>query len=378
MTDRKETTKKAVKKKSAKTTKPGAKHVRTEQIRLVVGFVFLAISIYLFFAFGSFLFNAGADQSKLQIDWWKLVKDSGIKVENITGKTGAWLADVFINRWFGYSSFFFIYLLVLYGAQLLNLKVKSLLSKTIKTLLLILWLSITLGFVFGSKYGTMNSYPGGSYGYHIALWLNSLVGKIGTFFVLLVSLLTYLVFAFENFVHLFKKSKSPKKDPEGELLNNNEITPKSDKKAEKVTLIDLDDTPDPVDESEDIADGYTEPNTFQDIETDDENSSDEVSTKTIIGDEDEDGLEMTVEKKEELVGEYENQPLEDYDPTLDLSHYQYPSIDLLDDYSHLKSEVSDEELIENKNKIVETLRNFKIEITKIKATIVMTIENHCD
>jgi S-DNA-T family DNA segregation ATPase FtsK/SpoIIIE len=71
--------------------------------------------------------------------------------------------------------------------------------------------------------------------------------------------------------------------------------------------------------------------------------------------------------------EFENQPLEDYDPKLDLSHYNYPSVDLLEDYSHLKSKVSDEELIENKNKIVETLKNFKIEIVKIKATIGPTV-----
>ncbi|HKM93581.1 MAG TPA: DNA translocase FtsK, partial [Prolixibacteraceae bacterium] len=96
-------------------------------------------------------------------------------------------------------------------------------------------------------------------------------------------------------------------------------------------------------------------------------------TKTIVIESDDDDLEMTVEIKAETTEEYENRPLEDYDPTLDLSHYEYPSIDLLEDYSHLKSEVSDDELKENKNRIIETLRNFKIEITKIKATVGPTV-----
>ena len=63
----------------------------------------------------------------------------------------------------------------------------------------------------------------------------------------------------------------------------------------------------------------------------------------------------------------------DYDPTLDLSSYKYPTIDLLDDHASGNAEVSNEELISNKNKIVETLRHYKIEITKIRATIGPTI-----
>ena len=63
----------------------------------------------------------------------------------------------------------------------------------------------------------------------------------------------------------------------------------------------------------------------------------------------------------------------DYDPTLDLSSYKYPTLELLDDHCLRNAEVSNEELISNKNKIVETLRHYKIEITKIRATIGPTI-----
>ena len=67
MVDRKKTTKKTAKKSPPKTKNKANTQARKEQIKLIAGFVLLAVSIYLLFAFGSFLFNAGADQSKLQI-----------------------------------------------------------------------------------------------------------------------------------------------------------------------------------------------------------------------------------------------------------------------------------------------------------------------
>ena len=65
--------------------------------------------------------------------------------------------------------------------------------------------------------------------------------------------------------------------------------------------------------------------------------------------------------------------LEDYDPTLDLPHYKMPTIDLLEKHDSENSTVTNEELVSNKNKIVETLAHYKIQIDKIKATIGPTV-----
>ena len=387
MTTKKKTIKKKPIVKSEKPNNTGKKNPKKDKVKIVFGFIFFAFAVYLLFSFGSFLFNAQADQSKLQIDWWILVKDTTIKVENITGKTGAWIADVFINRWFGLASFVFIYLLALFGSKLLNIYTKGLVLKTIKSLLLLIWLSIALGFIFESRYGEMHVYPGGAYGFHVSVWLNSMVGKIGTFFILLVSLLTYLVFVVEGFVNLFKKKNRIKNNPEGELIgdedpvgifSDNIINKKKITKVEKVEKVQLHNSDEVDDSIDDIIENdfeidLPEDPIEEDSKNDDSESEDIIETKTIISTDNDDDVEMTVEVKEELIGEFENQPLEDYDPTLDLSHYKFPDIELLEEYSHLKSEVSDEELIENKNKIVDTLRNFKIEITKIKATIGPTV-----
>ncbi|HOO83145.1 MAG TPA: DNA translocase FtsK [Prolixibacteraceae bacterium] len=378
-------TKKKASQKPTNTSKPKVNSGKKLQYRLVFGFALLAISIYLFFAFSSFLVNAEADQSKFSLNWWKFVSDPNIKVENITGKTGAWIADVFINRWFGIPSFLLLYLSVLYGFKLLNRPIKNLYSKTLKSLLLIIWLSVTLGYIFGNVYEKVHIYPGGNYGFHISLWLNSFIGKVGTFFILLLALLAYLVFAIEGFVQLFVKSDKPKtkQNPEGSLIDDSNssdaLSENPNNEPTKVILEESDDQlPDDLEEEFEIErDERSTKQTTEQNETVNTSidglTETQVETKTIAPENETDDVEMTVEKKEELIGEYENQPMEDYDPTLDLSHYEYPPIDLLEDYSHLKNEVSDEELKENRNKIVETLRNFKIEITKIKATIGPTV-----
>ncbi|NCB09625.1 MAG: DNA translocase FtsK, partial [Bacteroidia bacterium] len=88
-----------------------------------------------------------------------------------------------------------------------------------------------------------------------------------------------------------------------------------------------------------------------------------------------DDLELTVkpQPEEEEFGEFKREGIEDYDPTLDLSGFQYPTLELLEEHNADNAEVSNDELISNKNKIVETLRHYKIEITKIRATIGPTI-----
>jgi S-DNA-T family DNA segregation ATPase FtsK/SpoIIIE len=367
------------KKQAGNKAKNTKKPVRKEQLKIILGFVLLSFSIYLLFAFGSFLFNAAADQSKLQINWWELVKNSEIKVENITGKTGAWLADLFINRWFGLSSFLFIYLLFIYCLKLFNRKIKGNVVKTIKVLALVLWLSVTLGYAFEGKYETSSIYPGGMYGCYIAVWLNSIVGKVGTFFILLVTLFIYLVFVFEGFINIFKRSQKAKNNPEGSLLASPDKK-EGEKDIEKVgidegTNEEFEKTVSPIgfdmDSDEEETNNFSDDKVTRAKTNEEKEGTDNPQTKTL--NEGEDDLEMTVEMKESGNEEFENKPLEDYDPTLDLSHYEFPSIDLLEDYSHLKSEVTDEELIDNKNRIVETLRNFKIEIVKIKATIGPTV-----
>jgi DNA segregation ATPase FtsK/SpoIIIE, S-DNA-T family len=395
MAERKKASDNKLKPKTSKVGVKAGNQVRKDKTKVIFGFILSAFTIYLLFSFGSFLFNADADQSKLQIKWLDLIKDPEIKVENITGKTGAWLADVFINRWFGLSSFLFIYLLALYCLKLFNRRIPSLLTRTIRTLLLLIWLSITLGFAFETKYNSASIYPGGTYGYYIAIWLDSMIGKIGTFFVMLVTLLIYLTVVVDNFVNIFKKpvhvkpkkkgmfaKKPTNEDDETEFdddIESDEDT-KSDEERnnERIIFDSKQKKENPLKKIKSII-SREEDEYFNEEEEyipapKIESPFIDKKVKSDLPETDFDDKVMDVNMDELSDEEYENlPPMEDYDPTLDLSRYEFPPLDLLEDYSHLKSEVSDEELIENKNKIVETLRNFKIEIVKIKATIGPTV-----
>jgi S-DNA-T family DNA segregation ATPase FtsK/SpoIIIE len=392
MAERKKASDNKIKEKPSKVTGK-AGNQRKEKTKIILGFILSAFTIYLLFAFGSFLFNADADQSKLQIKWLDLIRDPEIKVENITGKTGAWLADVFINRWFGLASFLFIYLLTLYSLKLLNRRIPFLLTKTVRTLLLLIWLSITLGFAFETKYNSASLYPGGTYGYYIAIWLDSMIGKIGTFFIMLVTLLIYLTVVVENFVTYFKrpihikvkkkkigifaKNSDDEEQDRGDLPDDDDDESESESNNERIIFEAKSKKENSLKRLKNIVSREEDEYFNDDEEYTPEIKAEPVITekriKTITQEIDSVDTDMVIEMEEMTDEEYENMPMEDYDPTLDLSKYEYPSIELLEDYSHLKSEVSDEELIENKNKIVETLRNFKIEIVKIKATIGPTV-----
>jgi DNA segregation ATPase FtsK/SpoIIIE, S-DNA-T family len=131
-------------------------------------------------------------------------------------------------------------------------------------------------------------------------------------------------------------------------------------------------------DEDDIIKAIFEPDGDEDEQMEIKRAEDEVEPEVREkgNEEDEDGLELTVHKKkeeEEVDEDYSGDGMEDYDPTLELSNYKFPTFDLLEDHNFGNAEVSNEELIANKNKIVETLRHYKIEITKIRATIGPTI-----
>jgi S-DNA-T family DNA segregation ATPase FtsK/SpoIIIE len=212
----------------------------------------------------------------------------------------------------------------------------------------------------------------------MANWLSSLFGSVGTSFLLLCSLFLIILFGTDKFIPWLKKifaRKGPAEENGPEMRDD----------AVRIGAL--------IDQDESISKVITEHDTVEtnfDPDGDDPDFNDRIDMTDVRdhverqmhgGDDDpgetgdENGLEMTVEKIEEETDEDYQAAVGDepYDPTLDLSGYQFPTLDLLDDHPAGNNEVSNEELISNKNKIVETLRHYKIEITKIRATIGPTI-----
>jgi len=344
---------------------------RNEKLRYSLGFFVLIISAYFLIAFISFLIYGAADQSKLDLKWTELMSDPEIKVGNKAGKTGAYLSELIINKGFGISSFLFIYLMVLTGLRILGVKAAKYGRAWILSLIMVVWLSVTLGFIFMKNDAGTFTYFGGKYGFVMSIWMCSLIGKLGAILLLLLIGLIYFIAGFENGLPILKKifqkiftkreRKVKVRIPAREPINKD--TPETSETEESISkVIEDDDVVKAIFEPDDDFGGmdvsHAEPEPVAVAEP-------LIPVDPLLADEPE-----LAEAEEE---DFENEGFEEYDPTLDLSNFKLPTPELLVDHQAGNAEVTNEELISNKNKIVETLRHYKIEITKIRATIGPTI-----
>ena len=394
--------------------------LKEPRTRFIVGLTLILFSLYLLFSMIGFFFTGGIDQSLIDRGLRQIIANPEITAGNPAGKIGAWFSDLLINRWFGLSSFIFCYIFILAGICIAGKTIRNFPKKIILSIFGIIWISLFLGYVSELSYTLLNIsssylYPGGAHGYFVSQWLNSVIGGIGTFFILLLTFAILLFFGFEKtfykcigFIkHLFSpKAKVVKttdnvtapediketvagladlpedlltnttedpefdpgkefdKFPEDEYLNA-PFTFETEKEAEKQEA----ERPEPGFENIPVSiEDFELPNDLSDIQSTDIPEKDKPDTP------DSEAVELTIndENKEETLST-NLQPQGDYDPTLDLSNYRYPNLDLLEEHSSGNPKVTQEELDENKNKIVETLRNYKIEIVKIKATIGPTV-----
>ncbi len=366
----------AVKRKSKKPveTKRKPKKVRkyffrNEKFKFIFGVLIMLLAAYLLVAFVSFLFFGAADQSKLDLKWSELVFNPEIKVENKAGKTGAFLSEIIINKGFGIASFAFIYLMIIVGLRTLGRKKVNFGNAFVYSLILLVWVSVTLGLIFNSPKPGSAIYWGGHYGFVLSDWLNSMIGTVGLVLLLFIIGLALLVVRFENSLpaikNLFKAQPRRTKEEEDmdfeEELSFESPISKVIEEGDVVKAIF-----DPDDVNSDIID-----NDF--VIDREEVDEPEYETKDQL---EKAAMKLIVRPKvqeEEGDEDFEAEGMEDYDPTLDLSSFKFPTLDLLEDHKSGNAEVTNDELIANKNKIVETLRHYKIEITKIRATIGPTI-----
>ncbi|NOZ48050.1 MAG: DNA translocase FtsK [Chlorobi bacterium] len=344
------------KKSKLKAFNKSSSFFKDEKIKIAFGLIFIAIAIYLTIAMISYFFTWKVDQSKLDVEWNDFIFNSNVYAENWAGKTGAYFSYLFMHKWFGIASFFIVYIIGIISFKLLKLKIVSIWKSIKYSILIAIWLSLILGFIFyNSKF-----LPGGLHGYYLSKWLISIVGKAGTAFVIILYLFIFIIFAFKNslqviksiVLRIFARSSIENIDFSDEI---------GDENLENVGE----------ENNGSVAFDVEETKINNEINKDTE---DEFVVKETLGDEN-DELKLSIENSrvEEKADKISNKPVGNYDPTLDLSTYKMPPIDLLKRHDLQNSSVTNEELISNKNKIVETLLNYKIEIDKIKATIGPTV-----
>ena len=357
----------------------------------IIGLFFVIISIYFLVAFTSYLFTWQEDQSYV-IDanggWSNLfktvneLKSNGVNdpvVQNWLGKFGALLSHQFIYEWFGIASFLFVFVFFVIGYRLL-FKVRIFAIEKVLAYSFFFLLFISLAFGFGhSFFAETPHFLEGEFGYWSNRLLVAQIGQAGVGGLIIFLGLTILIIAYNIDFKIPERSKKeddfvpmppapiavedevisepvefsvndrfknqPKKD-QNIILTPNRFEEKEEEKEDLATILPLGTnvmlTATPTAASAPIE--VTPAPTFTI-----EKSEDEV-------------------KADGLVEQFGN-----YDEKLDLSGYQYPNLELLENYGSNKISVNAEELEANKNKIVETLNHYNIEIDKIKATIGPTV-----
>ena len=334
---------------------------------VVFGLIMICLSIVLFLSFISFIFNWRQDFDLAQLDTAKLLGDNSLVVKNLLGKMGAKLGEIFIYQQFGISTLLIPFFLAVAGIQIFTrehiLKLNRLFRNSI---FLCLWLSTFLAISFSSS-----SILGGYNGLMAASFLTGSLGITGTYLILGFSMLIFLGVYYrwtpekiQNFFKssllLFKRKKSIT-ESSPEEFNFEETTKPVSSDIEMPVGVNL----------------KPEPKNSLDPIIEEELTINPIKPKQVVETAAED-MELAVEVKEEevLTDKEVNKALEEfgeYDPKLDLGRYQHPIIDLMIDYPNSQVTINKEELEANKNQIVETLNNYKIEISKIKATVGPTV-----
>ncbi len=340
--------------------------IKDDRIRLLTGLLLVLFSAFMLFAFISYLFTWRADQS---FAFGEVLSDASIRADNWAGKSGARLANLFISKWFGVSALAIPFVFGLIGLSLLNVKLGKL-GRLVRLIFISVILgSLTTAFVFSPFKSFLGSGFGGYHGLVITEWLNAVLGKVGTGFVLFILIITFLVFSFQAFWEWLKIVLTAKQKTE--IDTEEKITAETDTEKEVEPNPDNTDLTFEIERLTESADAVIPDHVL--LEDDVRNSEEDMfkeADEDVEETEEEEGNAEVVEGDEDV---FDESSLGEYDPTLDLSEFRLPPIDLLDKHEANNIDVTDEELISNKKRIVQTLADYKIQIKSIKATIGPTV-----
>jgi len=348
-----------------------AKTVKSKQRRLIWGGFLVLLTVYLLFIFTSFFFSWQADQSV----WADLANREEI-ADNLGSKIGAYLSYLLMYKGFGIATFIAVWLIFLSGLKyLFNIKI-ALLNRWYWGTLLMVLLATFLGFLQGKS--TILS---GVSGYEVNHFLQDYFGKIGTFLILFFFALVYAITKwqltpekimsfFQNTFTKLKREHDDEQDDDFEdaddtppTTSSDIITDNEEEQDVEIVLPQVDDEKiDPFTHKKEIPflDGKGE----LEITNIPEDEAPELTITPIVP-------PVMVDPEDlakQLVENYG-----EYDPRLDLSDYRFPTIELLNEPKDKGIIINEEELKENNDTIIKTLADYKIEISKIKATVGPTV-----
>ena len=357
-----------------------------EKVRIIIGILLVFCAFYLFSSLFSFIFYGDKDYNLLKHSLDELSQETKV-YENWIGFVGAKMANTIINQWFGVVALFWPWFLIRAGIQLIHpIGRYNLPKKLINLFFITIWGSVATAFVIPTISVAPYIQLGGNHGNEIVKYLSTLIGNIGLGAIIFLTLLIFLIdpaISWTKRIVAYAKRKNQQrqeaitKEKEFEIVNEeNEDENKEDESTQEddIQIIDEESKDDniEIEEEEEDEEENIEEDKEEDVkEANVEDIDTETDTEPTSEDKDSDEVEFTVTLAEGEGSELVEQN-NDYDPTLDLEYYKYPSYDLLKDFGEIKS-VDAAEQQENKERITQTLRNYGITIKKIEATVGPTI-----
>lgn len=329
---------------------------RNETFLFVSGAVLTIIAIFFVIAYISFLFTGGTDQSAVQ---------SGMQeIENSTGLLGARVSEAIVNGWFGFSSILIPVFLTVCGLNMMRITHARLFRWFVSCAFLLVWCSVFLQLVLSPIMQSSFIIPGGSHGMNLTGILKGYIGIPGLVLVLMLTMLIYCVYLTRRTIQVIRDGADRMKN--GIRRHENEPDAAADTQNNTDTDVDVDDDTDD--------NPYAPAPDFQPVE-EVEPKPEKKPAKPAAAEKPEtqaDDITMTItaaEGDEKAQGKIQ----EPYDPRLDLSHYKFPTLDLLKHYDNDAPAIDEKEQEANKNRIIKVLLDFGIEIETINATVGPTI-----
>ena len=359
---------------------------KSETTHFVIGLISVIFSVYLLLAFISFFFTGAADQSILDNQQPGELMQTTNHVKNYAGARGAQLAEFLINECFGIAACFIILFLAVAGMKMIKAYQFRVWKWFMSCSILLVWFSITLGFIFDGTFSDSFIYPGGLHGHNVSAWLVSQIGMPGLGLLLLITALLFFVYLSSETINMIRKALHPnfrrkKKDTATATDNENNdtsIKPKREEKKEysnpQPAVVDFElEQPMKVEIGSKEEEVSNTPFPFEEKQT----SEPQRPMPTEANEEEEednDEPDFTVsDDTSEEDAEYKGPALQPYNPRLDLENYKFPTLDLLNQYEDNGPNIDMEEQNANKDRIIKVLRSFGIEISSIKASVGPTI-----
>ena len=332
---------------------------RNETFLFVSGAVLTIIAVFFVIAYISFLFTGGTDQSA--------VLSGTQEIENSTGLLGARLSESIVNGWFGFSSILIPVFLTVCGLNMMRITHTKLFRWFISCAFLMVWCSIFLQLVLSPIMQTSFIIPGGSHGMNLTLLLKGYIGIPGLVLVLLLTMLIYCVYLTRRTIQVIRdgadRMKNGIRKHESEADTTPDIQEDNNFEDAETPQDDDDDNPYAPIQEVPVAEPEPEPEPVRKpakpAATDKPETPAEDITMTITAAEGDEKAEGNIQ--------------EPYDPRLDLSHYKFPTLDLLKHYDNDSPAIDEREQEANKNRIIKVLLDFGIEIETINATVGPTI-----